>query len=127
MSELAIIIEDDEDLATIFTEALQQAGYETETIRDGLLAQKRVSVTQPHIVILDMHIPIVSGADILKQIKADGRLRETIIIVTTADARMGETMTDVADYVLIKPIAFTQLRDLAIRLHRRNNSTVTST
>ena len=118
MNELALIVEDDEDLATIFTEALQQASYQTETIRDGLLAQKRISETQPHIVILDMHIPIISGGDLLKQIKADERLKDTIIVITTADARMGEAFTDTADYVLIKPIAFTQLRDLANRLHR---------
>jgi len=42
MSELALVVEDDEDLATIFTEALQKANYQVETIRDGLAAQRRV-------------------------------------------------------------------------------------
>ncbi|HTX92557.1 MAG TPA: response regulator [Anaerolineales bacterium] len=118
MNELAIIVEDDEDLATIFTEALQSAGYQVETLRDGLIAQKRVSQVEPHVVILDMHLPIVSGADLLKQIKADERLKKTIVVCATADARMGEAITDTADFVLIKPITFSQLRDLTARLHR---------
>jgi hypothetical protein len=38
--------------------------------------------------------------------------------MATADARMGEALTDHADFVLIKPITFSQLRDLTARLHR---------
>ena len=57
MSDLGIIVEDDEDLASIFTEALENADYQVETIRDGLSAQRRLFEIEPHIVILDMHIP----------------------------------------------------------------------
>lgn len=39
---LALIIEDDEDLAEIFGQALVAAGYSTEIIRDGLAAQTRI-------------------------------------------------------------------------------------
>ena len=118
MSELAIIVEDDEDLAIIFTEALQKAGYEVETVRDGWLARRRLSQAEPHLVVLDMHLPYVSGADLLKQIRSDVRLKHTTVVITTADARMGEAYTDKADFVLIKPITFTQLRDLTSRLHK---------
>jgi CheY-like chemotaxis protein len=118
MTDLAIIIEDDEDLASIFSEALQKANYQVETIRDGLSAQRRMLQVVPCVVVLDMHIPYLSGADILKQIRSDPRLKNTAVVIATADARMGEAFTDVADFVLIKPIAFKQLRDLTARLHR---------
>jgi CheY-like chemotaxis protein len=118
MSELAMVIEDDPDLATIFSEALQTAHFQVETIQDGIQAQQRLRQVEPHVVVLDMHLPGVSGEDLLTQIRADPRLRRTIIVLTTADARMGEAYTDAADFVLIKPIAFTQLRDLTNRLHR---------
>jgi DNA-binding response OmpR family regulator len=118
MKELAIIVEDDEDLAAIFTEALHKANYQVETIRDGLSAQRRIIQVEPHLVVLDMHIPYVSGAEILSQIRSDIRLKHTTVVIATADARMGEAFTDIADFVLIKPITFTQLRDLTARLHR---------
>ena len=118
MSELAIIVEDDEDLSIIFTEALQKAGYEVETVRDGWLARRRLSQAEPHLVVLDMHLPYVSGGDLFKQIRADARLKKTVVVITTADARMGEAYADKADFVLIKPITFTQLRDLTSRLHK---------
>jgi two-component system cell cycle response regulator DivK len=118
MNELAMVVEDDEDLAAIFTEALQKANYQVETVRDGLSAQRRIIQIEPHLVVLDMHIPYVSGSEILQQIRADVRLKHTTVVIATADARMGEMYTDIADFVLIKPITFTQLRDLVNRLHR---------
>jgi len=118
MSELAFVVEDDEDLATIFSEALQNSDYQVETIRDGAIARERLKQAEPHLVVLDMHLPGVSGADLLTQIRSDERLKHTVVVLATADARLGEAYTDVADFVLIKPITFTQLRDLTTRLHR---------
>jgi two-component system cell cycle response regulator DivK len=117
MNNLALVIEDDLDLSAIFAEALNTAGFETEIIRDGHVAKERLTQTQPALVLLDMHLPHISGADLLSQIQSDERLKDTIVIVATADARMGDSFRDEADFVLIKPISFTQLRDLTTRLH----------
>jgi two-component system cell cycle response regulator DivK len=117
MSELALIIEDDEDLAGIFAEALRGIGYVVEHVADGKLAQERLnSGAVPFIILLDMHLPHISGGDLLTTIKQDERFDKTIIIITTADARMGEMYRDQADFVMIKPISFLQLRDLTARL-----------
>jgi CheY-like chemotaxis protein len=118
MSEVALIIEDDEDLANIFTEALRGVGFEVEHVADGQVAQQRLkNGTVPYIILLDMHIPYISGADLLTNIiRKDERLSQTIVIITTADARMGEAYTEQADFVMIKPISFVQLRDLTSRL-----------
>jgi len=118
MSELALIIEDDEDLSEIFSQALIAAKFETEIIRDGALAQSRLKNVLPDVVVLDMHLPHVSGDVLLEQIRADQRLEKTWVVVATADAQMGESLRGIADLVLIKPITFTQLRDLSSRLHR---------
>jgi CheY-like chemotaxis protein len=118
MSELALIIEDDEDLANIFAEALRGVGFEVEHVADGQVAKERLkSGTAPYLILLDMHLPYVSGADLLTNIiRKDERLANTIVIITTADARMGEAYTEQADFVMIKPISFVQLRDLTNRL-----------
>jgi len=118
MSELALIIEDDEDLANIFVEALRGVGFEVEHVADGQTAQERLKNGKaPYIILLDMHIPHISGADLLTNIiRKDAHLAKTIVIITTADARMGEAYTEQADFVMIKPISFVQLRDLTSRL-----------
>jgi len=114
---LAFIIEDDEDLSIIFSGALNSAGFHTETLRHGQLAMDRLAEVSPDVVILDMHLPGVSGADILKYIRDETRMALTNVVVTTADALMAEHVRDSADLVLIKPITFSQLRDLTARLH----------
>ncbi len=114
-NRLALVIEDDEDLAIIFTEALHTAGYKTKTIRDGKQAMEEVDSSQPNLVLLDLHLPHVNGLQILAKIRKDERLANTKVIIATADARMSEMAGD-ADFMLIKPISFAQLRDLCARL-----------
>ena len=117
MSELALIIEDDEDLANIFAEALHGVGYEVEQVADGKVAQERLkSGTAPFLILLDMHLPHVSGKDLLQEIKNDPRFSNTWLMITTADARLAEDFRDQVDFALIKPILFGQLRDLVKRL-----------
>ncbi|MEO8355920.1 MAG: response regulator [Chloroflexota bacterium] len=118
MSILALIIEDDEDLASIFAEALRGVGFEVEHVTDGRLAEARLkNGPPPFLILLDMHLPHVSGGDILANIiKKEEHLAKTMVILTTADARMGETYGEMADFVMIKPISFVQLRDLTSRL-----------
>ena len=120
---LALIVEDDPDLAMIFANALQDAAFETETIRDGQTALARLANTTPAIVVLDLHLPYISGPDILQQIRADARLAETRVILATADPVMADTLQEEADLVLLKPVSFDQLRDLAMRLYPRDPST----
>lgn len=117
MTDLAYVIEDDEDLSLIFAEALMAANYRVETITNGLKARQRLQEESPHLVLLDLHLPGLSGKELLTQIRADGRLAKTIVVIATADARLGDALREAADFVLVKPISFTQLRDLTTRLH----------
>ena len=113
---LALIVEDEENLAAIFAGALQTAEFETEIIREGDAAIDRLQQVIPAVVVLDLHLPNVSGAKILKTIRADNRLHKTRVILATADSLMADSLRAEADLVLLKPISFSQLRDLAKRL-----------
>jgi len=115
-NNLALIIEDDIDLSYIFAEALKAAGFEVEIERDGALAWQKLKEIMPHVVVLDMHLPHVDGSTLHAQIRSDESFKDTVVIVATADALMGEMYREAADFVFIKPISFTQLRDLTSRL-----------
>ncbi len=118
MSQLALVIEDDEDLADIFAEALRGVGFAVEILADGQVAQDRLKKSPaPYLILLDMHIPHISGGDLLTNIiKKDEQLAKAVVIITTADARMGDAYSELADFVMVKPISFIQLRDLTSRL-----------
>ena len=113
---LALVIEDDKDLSEIFSRALQQAGFEVEAITDGKTAEARLKETVPNVIVLDMHLPQVDGATLLKQIRADERLSKARIIIATADSAKAEQYRNQATIVMVKPITFSQLRDISARL-----------
>ncbi len=115
-SQFALVIEDERDEAFFFAQALQAAGLETEIIQAGDRALARLAVVVPDVVVLDLRLPRIAGTDILRQIRGDARLAETRVIVVTGDPQMAESLRDEADLVLIKPIGFDQLRNLAARL-----------
>lgn len=116
---LALIIEDDEEQLRVFLEALRMAEFEPETVRDGQAALTRLAEIEPVVVVLDLHLPGVAGREILRRIRADQRLRHTRVILATADHHAANLVRDEADLVLLKPISFIQLRDLASRLRPR--------
>lgn len=115
IENLALLIEDDEDLSEIFTNALQAAGYKVEPILDGKVAEDRLTQVVPKIIVLDMHLPNVNGATLLKKIHANEKLKKSRIILTTADNVQAEFYRDMATIVMIKPISFAQLRDITTR------------
>lgn len=112
---LAFVIEDDEDLSEIFTKALEAAGYTVESILDGKIAETRLNEVVPKMIVLDMHLPHVNGATLLTQIHANEKLKDMRIIIATADNVQAEFYRDMATIVMVKPISFSQLRDLSAR------------
>jgi DNA-binding response OmpR family regulator len=116
MNEFALVIEDDADQALIFAEALRAAGFEPEVVRDGRAALTRLEAEAPSLVVLDLHIPRVLGKDLLYYIHTDERLAGTRVILASGDYQLSQSLRDQADVVLLKPIGFQQLRDIASRM-----------
>jgi two-component system, OmpR family, response regulator ResD len=119
----AFIIEDDEKLAYIFSEALQAAGYLAEVIQNGSHALVRMGSLVPEIVVLDLQLPGTNGIDILKFIRAEKRFELTQVIVTTGDQFGAMQVYEIADFVLIKPVSFVHLRDLVARIELNPRNT----
>ena len=113
---VAFVIEDDAVIAEIFAKAVESADYQTITIRDGLDALESLKKLSPDLVVLDLRLPRVHGIHILKAIRDDQRLCNTRVIVVSADATQSQFLRDEADLVLVKPIGYIQLRELAERM-----------
>lgn len=113
---LAFVIEDYMDQAMVFSKALEMAGYRVETILDGAAAKQRLSEVTPVLVLLDLHIPKVTGETLLRQIRSDERFQRTRVVLATADNLMADRLRPMADLTLLKPISFLQLNQLAQRL-----------
>ena len=112
---LALIIEDNEDQNLVFTTAMKNAGYDTESIKDGAIAMKRLAEVVPQMVILDLHIPGINGGWLLREIRRDPRTRNAHVIIVSADAEFAANLQAQVDLVLLKPVSYTQLSLLAGR------------
>ena len=121
---LAFVIEDDEAHADLFSKALQKARFEVEVFRDGQAGLSRLADSVPSLVVLDLHLPHVSGSDILNYIRSDSRLDKTRVVLASADPHMASFLRAKADLVLIKPVSYFQLRDLAARLRASDPSSI---
>ena len=115
---LALVIEDDTKLTTIFIGALTKAGFETRHAGTGRQALQLLDEIHPCLVLLDLHLPEVSGDKVLRHIRATEGLKDIVVILATADAVMADALEDKSDFVLQKPISFIQLRDLTERIGR---------
>jgi DNA-binding response OmpR family regulator len=116
----ALVIEDEIQLAAIYVKALDLAGYQTMAIYNGQEAMDmlNLSIEPPALIVLDLNLPLLSGKEILRFIRRDPRFVKTRVLLATSDsaAVMGEIEAK-SDIVLLKPIGFTQLRELASRFY----------
>ena len=113
---LAFVVEDDDKLATIYTQALKISDFDIESFSNGDAAIERLKVAQPFLVLLDLHLDGTSGNQVLDFIRKDERLKSMQVIVATADPLMADLVNSQSDFVLQKPVSFSQLHDLAVRL-----------
>lgn len=112
---LALIIEDDPEIGNIIFLSLKN-DFEIQWITRSDEALTRLAQTIPMLIVLDLHLPGVSGRDLFLKIRTESRLDDTKIILCTADALGSVSLRDEADIVLLKPIKPSALRDLAKRL-----------
>lgn len=108
------IVEDDLDLSEIYQALLERAGMEVEVSRDGLDATQRILAGSkaPDGVILDLHLPGLSGYQVFEQIRQ--RWPEIKVLVMTADevlaAALEAQMLEARPVcVLIKPVPMADL------------------
>lgn len=110
---LALIIEDNELVVSIFKLAIERANFEVEHIADGRTALDRLAIITPALILLDLHLPHVSGENILNYIRAQERLAKTRVVLATADVSKADSLKHRVDFVLVKPFGFNQLHHLA--------------
>src|ERR1700690_1490344 len=88
-----LFVEDDAVVLTTYRNLLQREGFRIESAQDGLEALKALSQATPDLVVLDLMLPKFDGADVLKFIRADPRLK-TIPIIIFSNAQVTDFTED---------------------------------
>ena len=75
-----LIVEDDEATREMLAIALRMTGYHVRTASDGLAGLRLLEAYEPDVVVLDLGLPIASGFDVLRELRAVARTRLTPLI-----------------------------------------------
>lgn len=101
--EHILIIEDEKDVNRLLTQTLQDAGYETVSVYNGLDIIKILEKKQFEMVLLDLMLPYKSGDEVLKDIRKVSDI--PVIVISAKD--MVRTKVDLlaagADDYITKP------------------------
>jgi DNA-binding response OmpR family regulator len=108
MTQHRIMVVDDEVGAlTLIGIMLERGGFEVIKARDAYEALSQLQNTTPNLFILDVMMPGMDGIELCRRIRADGKTRETPILILSArgDPESVELgMSAGADDYLSKPI-----------------------
>lgn len=110
-----LVVEDDPRTAELIATYVQEAGIRPAWAPDGERALAALREHPPDAVILDVLLPGMDGWEVLRQIKADGQLRQIpVLVVSILDGAEGIALGAV-DY-LMKPVRRDDLRAGLARL-----------
>jgi CheY-like chemotaxis protein len=79
-----LIVEDDGDLRRMFRTALTIAGFAVIEASDGAAALHCIHADPPHLIVLDLGLPTVSGLMVLQEIAAHANTKHIPVVIVTA-------------------------------------------
>jgi CheY-like chemotaxis protein len=109
-----LIIANNPETADKIFPFLEKAGCQALAVTTGARAQVQLAFTNPDVILLDMDLPDIPGEIILRQIKAQTRLKDSSLILITSDVETEKALQPQADLVLSKPIDVSQIRNLVM-------------
>ena len=102
-----LVVDDEAAIREYETSLLSELGHEVLAAADGAEALRLARERRPHLVLLDIMMPELSGIEVCRQLRADPRTRDVrIIMVSAVDAKraLEESIIAGADDFLAKPV-----------------------
>lgn len=110
-----LLVEDDHELASWLMQNLVQRGFQIDWAEDGRSAEHRTLSEDFDVILLDLGLPTISGAQVLSRLKSKGN--DTPVLVMTARDTLAQRVAllrDGADDFMGKPLA---IEELEVRIH----------
>jgi DNA-binding response OmpR family regulator len=100
-----LIVDDEPDAVELLQEFLTGKGYEVLTASGGEEALRKVKEERPHLILLDVRMPGMSGLDVLRQVRQFDREVGVIMVTAVSEEETGRESLRLGafDYV-VKPL-----------------------
>ena len=102
-----LIADDDIDILTALEDRLRKRGYDTVTAQDGIQALARAEQDSPHLMLLDLDMPRLTGLEVLKRLPHIRPIEDFPVIVMTGHGSIEvavEAIKEGAYDILTKPL-----------------------
>ncbi len=107
-----LVVDDEPHIVQILKFTLEKAGYQVFTAENGQIALELVQSSQPHLVILDVMMPVMDGYEVCRKMREDFKMNQIPVIMLSAKgdplARVEGLQEGANDY-LIKPYSNDEL------------------
>lgn len=81
---MILLVEDDEELASVYRARFEAEGFATAWAENGELALARVTESKPDLILLDIMMPRVSGFDVLDILRNTPQTQHAKIVMMSA-------------------------------------------
>jgi CheY-like chemotaxis protein len=109
-----ILVVDDEPTQRILLRRIfEQAGHEVSDASDGAAALRAVREAPPDLVVTDMMMPVMDGAELIRQLRSEPATAGIPVVAASGDSHLavgadaivpkpysGQHLVEVADYLL---------------------------
>ena len=103
-----LVVDDNRDAAVILADVLAGHGHDVEVATSGREALATARATPPHVVVLDIGLPDLSGVEVARALRADPSTAGAAIIAVTGwgqDEDRRRTKAVGVDHHLVKPVS----------------------
>jgi two-component system phosphate regulon response regulator PhoB len=116
MRKRVLIVDDEADVARLLSFNLADAGFDTEQARTGEGALTVAAEFRPHVVVLDLMLPDLSGFEVCRRLRSDVALGEIGVLMLTARGDEYDRIVGLevgADDYVVKPFS---VREVVLRV-----------
>jgi two-component system, cell cycle response regulator DivK len=107
MNPVVLVIEDNEQNLYLIRFLLEKNGFTVIEATDGEKGVEMANQTKPHLILLDIQLPIMDGYAVARELRKNDELAKTSIVAVTSYAMVGDrerVLAAGADGYIEKPI-----------------------
>ena len=124
-----LLVDDEPDLLRLLKFVFQAAGYHVITATNGAEALSKAQSERPHLVVLDVMMPEISGLEVCWRLRDIPETAHLPIIIVSAKGEVPDRVTGLhagADDYLVKPVSPDELLARVVALLNRTQRAQTS-
>jgi len=101
-----LVIDDSPTMQRLLSYVLEKEGYDVQIANNGVEGMDKARLMNPDLIFTDIMMPLKDGLEVCREIRADNKLKDVMLIILTArgqDQDVKNGLAAGADDYLMKP------------------------